>query len=108
MRFWRSYNLSIVLACLWLICWTIQTLAGWREFSAEQADHGQAAALGGYAWVWLRTSFENNASEFLQLFSMVVLSSFLTHKGGGEGKQNQEQADRIEAKLDRLLDRDTT
>ena len=98
-RLWRDYSLSITLAVLWLTCWAVQTLSGWMEFAGEQAEHGLPAELGAYGWVWLRTTFENNSSEFLQLFMMVVLTSFLFHRGSGEGKQNQEQADRIERAL---------
>lgn len=104
MRLWRDYSLSITLASLWILSWTIQTGSGWMEYRSEQAEHGQVADLGGYLWVWLRTTFENNASEFLQLFSMVVLTSFLVHRGSGEGKQQQEQADRMEAKVDAALE----
>src|SRR5688500_17963429 len=40
-KFWRNYNLSIVLALLFLIAWAGQTYAGWVVFSAEQAAHNQ-------------------------------------------------------------------
>lgn len=100
---WRNYSLSVTLACLWLVSWVIQTVSGWMEYSSEQHDHGLAPELTGYVWVWLRTTFENNSSEFLQLFTMVVLTAYLVHRGSGEGKQQQEQADRTETKVDATI-----
>lgn len=92
-RLWKNYSLSMTLAALWLLSWAIQTTAGWAEFASEQREHGLSAELGAYFWVWLRTTFENNSSEFLQLFTMVILTAYLTHRGSGEGKQQQDQAD---------------
>ena len=76
-KLWRNYNLSIVLAVLFLFCWSIQTATGWKEFVAEQQEHGLEAQIfgdDGYIWRWAEATFENWQSEFLQLFSMVVLT----------------------------------
>lgn len=97
MRLWRDYNLSITLACLWIVSWVIQTLSGWMEYVNEQTEHGLSADLHGYVWVWLRTTFENNSSEFLQLLTMVVLTAFLIHKGS---KESRDSDDRQEQKID--------
>ena len=99
---WRNYSLGIVLLALFLGSWVVQTVAGWREFAAEQASHGQAVAVlgdGGYVWVWARTTFENVTSEFLQLFAMVVLTAYFIFKGSTESKDGQE---RMQASLDRI------
>ena len=83
-RIFRDYGLGIVLALMFLFSWIAQTLTGWVEFAAEQQAHGQAAqVLGpdGYLWPWLQATFENWQSEFLQLFTMAVLTAFLIHKG---------------------------
>jgi hypothetical protein len=106
---WKNYNLSIVLGVLFLISWTIQTLSGWMEFQSQQQQHGQLAQfLGrdGYVWEWLTATFENWQSEFLQLFTFVVLTTFLIHKGSHESKDTDEEMEaalqRIEQKLDVL------
>lgn len=111
-RLWRGYNLGIVLFALFVLSWIMQTWTGWREFVAEQGSHGQAASIlgpEGYVWIWARTTFENWESEFLQLFAMVVLTSYLVFKGSTESKDGQERMqqslDRIERRM-RELERD--
>ncbi len=83
----RNYGLSITLAGLFLASWLAQALVqipqeGWHQF-------------------WIST-LENWQSEFLQLFTFVVLTSFLIHKGSHESKDSQ---DRMESKIDVLLRR---
>lgn len=106
---WRNYNLSIVLVVLFVLSWIAQTFAGWREFSAEQQQHGQAAQVfgsDGYVWTWASATFENWQSEFLQLLTMAVLTSFLIHKGSAESRDSQDEMqrslDRIEKHLKEL------
>jgi 4-amino-4-deoxy-L-arabinose transferase-like glycosyltransferase len=106
-KLWRNYNLSIVLVALFVLSWVAQTLAGWQEFTSEQEQHGQAAqvfASDGYVWTW--ATFENWQSEFLQLLTMVVLTSFLIHKGSAESRDSQDEMqrslDRIEKHLKEL------
>src|SRR5688572_13753991 len=88
-RLWRDYNLRIVLFALFLVAWIGQTATGWVEFAAEQQQHGQEAAVfgqDGYFWRWGQATLENWQSEFLQLFTFVVLTTFLIHKGSHESK----------------------
>jgi hypothetical protein len=84
-RFWRNYNLSIVLFAIFLVCWVIQTIAGWVEFSAEETQHG--------------ATMENWTSEYLQLFSFVTLTAYLIHRGSPESKDGDE---RLERKVDEI------
>ena len=104
-----NYGLGWVLLALFLSSWVVQTWTGWREFRAEQAEHGQPAEVfgdGGYVWNWGRSTFENWQSEFLQLFAMVALTSFLIFKGSAESKDSDEEMqaalERIERRLDGL------
>lgn len=93
-RLWANYNLSIVLAALFLISWLIQTWTGWVHFSAEQVEHGQKAELfgpSGYVWQWAAATFENWQSEFLQLLTFVVLTTYLVHRGSHESKDTDEE-----------------
>ena len=105
-RMWRDYSLSIVLAALFLVSWALQTWTGWVEFVAEQQEHGQVAEAfgpGGYIWAWAQATFENWQSEFLQLLTFVVLTTYLVHRGSHESRDTDEkfqaQLDRIEQRL---------
>ena len=108
-RLWRDYSLSIVLGALFLVTWALHAWTGWMHFAAQQQSHGEAAELfgaSGYLWRWGEATFENWQSEFLQLLSFVVLTSFFVHKGSHESKDSgeamQQSLDRIEARLGRL------
>jgi hypothetical protein len=112
-RLWRDYNLSIVLTILFLGCWALQTYTGWKEFAAEQKSRGETPQwLGdsGYVYAWGKTTMENWQSEFLQLLTFVVLTSFLIHKGSHESKDTDEEMmamlQRIEARLTDLEGRE--
>ena len=90
----RDYGLGVVLAALFVLSWIVQSLAGWVDFVAEQQAHGEQAMLfgdSGYVWHWLEGTFENWQSEFLQLFTMVVLTAFLVHKGSSESKDSDDE-----------------
>jgi hypothetical protein len=108
-RLWKNYNLSIVLGLLFLVSWVVQTWTGWVHFVAEQQEHGQAAEWfgpSGYIWNWAAATFENWQSEFLQLFTFVVLTTFLIHKGSHESKDSDEEMmavlKRVEQRVQRL------
>jgi hypothetical protein len=49
-----------------------------------------------------QSTLENWQSEFLQLFSFVVLSAMLIHRGSAESKDSD---DRLEVKVDDILKR---
>ena len=103
----RNYSLSLVLAALFLGAWALQTVLGWQEFRAEQAAHGEAAhwfGAEGYIWNWGRATFENWQSEFLQLLTFVVLTSFLIHKGSHESKDSDERLQAAVGRIERRLD----
>lgn len=100
--YWKNYSLSITLAILFLVSWVIQTFAGWIYFSSEQTEHGQTPEVfgeSGYVWSWLQATMENWQSEFLQLFTFVVLTAYLIHKNSHESKDSN---DRLETKIDRI------
>ena len=90
----RDYGLAVALALLFIVSWLIQSLTGWVNFVADQQSHGEAAQLfgdSGYFWHWMEATFENWQSEFLQLFTMVVLTAFLIHKGSSESKDSDDE-----------------
>ena len=101
-----SYGLGWVLLGLFLVSWVVQTWTGWIEFKAEQQGQGHAAQVfgsDGYVWAWSAATFENWQSEFLQLLTMVALTSFLIFKGSPESRDSddemQEALRRIEERL---------
>lgn len=101
-RFARDYSLGLVLFTLFIASWALQTWSGWREFvSTQHAHEANARWFGndGFLWVWLRATFENWQSEFLQLFAMVSLTSILIFKGSPESRDGD---DEIKAKLEQL------
>lgn len=92
--FVKEHALSVVLAALFVFSWLLQSVTGWVQFAAEQQSHGEAAELfgpSGYFWHWMEATFENWQSEFLQLFTMVVLTAFLIHKASHESRDGQEE-----------------
>ncbi len=107
MRVLKDYALGWVLLVLFVLFWIGQTLVGWQEFVSEQAAHGEAAAVfgdGGYVWNWARTTLENWQSEMLQLFAMVVLTSFLLFRGSPESKDGDEEMKETLARIEQRLD----
>jgi hypothetical protein len=108
-RIWKDYNLSIVLATMFLFSWVGQTWTGWREFQAEQKAHAETAEWfgdSGYVWKWSQATLENWQSEFLQLLTFVVLTTYLVHRGSHESKDTDDEMmamlKRIEHRLKQL------
>ncbi len=101
-KLWKDYNLSIVLFAMFIVAWIGQTYAGWVRFASEQREQGNAPeAFGpeGYVWEWSAATLENWQSEFLQLFTMVVLTAWLIHRGSAESRDS---SDRMEMALERI------
>ena len=92
-RVFRENGLSIVLVSLFLLFWVGHSIAGHREYNAEQREHGEPeAAYTSYlrtSHFWESTA-ENWESEFLQIFSYVFLTAFLFQKGSAESKKLDE------------------
>jgi DNA-binding transcriptional regulator GbsR (MarR family) len=107
-RVFRDYGLSIVLAGLFFVSLVLHGLTGWVDFASRQELHGQAATLfgsSGYVWEWLSTTFENWQSEFIQLFTMVVLAAFLIHRGSQQSKDSDEEIKMMLNRMERRLAR---
>lgn len=96
---WKNYNLSIVLLALFLLSWAAQGIFQWQEFVSNQQAHHEAITVAQFMPEFLQSTFENWQSEFLQLLTMVVLTSFLVHKGSAESKDSNEQ---MQASLDAI------
>ena len=96
---WRNFGLSIAFCILFLLSWIGQGIAQWQNFVDEQREHNQPAEIGDFAADFSRATLENWQSEFLQLFSFVVLSALLIHRGSAESKDSD---DRMEEALKRI------
>ncbi|MDP9469073.1 MAG: hypothetical protein M3Q71_00180 [Chloroflexota bacterium] len=107
--FIRDYSLSLTLAGLFLASWLGQAVFQWIEAAQEAQTHGQTHSFSEFLAPFLAATFENWQSEFLQLLTFVVLSSFLIHRGSHESKTAdepmQQALEHIERKLDQRHDR---
>jgi hypothetical protein len=103
---WREFGLSLLLLLLFLTSWAGQAVSQWQVYTDEQAAHGESTSAGGFMSEFLASTLENWQSEFLQLFSFVVLAALYIHKGSGESKDGEEKLEaslrRIEAHLGTL------
>jgi uncharacterized protein DUF6766 len=105
-RLWRDYNLSIVLGLLFVVTWVGQLVTQWFVYVGDQQEHNQPLEIGQFLWQFWQSTLENWQSEFLQLFSFVVLAALFIHKGSAESKDSDEQMqqalNRIEKRLKAL------
>jgi hypothetical protein len=90
---WRltlyKYSLSIVFLVIFLITFFLHAAGGRGEYNDELLlHHGVPISLGAYlvsSRFWVE-SLQNGQSEFLSLFTMVVMSIFLRQQGSPESK----------------------
>jgi branched-subunit amino acid ABC-type transport system permease component len=101
-KIWKNFGLSLAFCGLFLVSWTAQAIAEWGSFRTDQIAHGEPVAFGDFVIEFGQSTLENWQSEFLQLFSFVVLSALLIHRGSGESKDS---ADRMEQKIDEIAKR---
>jgi hypothetical protein len=96
---WREFGLGLWLMILFFVTWTAHGIAEWQLYTDEQRAHGEAVEAGDFFTQFGQSTLENWQSEFLQLFSFVVLAALYIHKGSAESKDSDEK---IEASLRRL------
>jgi hypothetical protein len=101
--FIKNYSLSIVLLVLFLLSWAAQFFFQYQEFASNQKAHNQEVQVSEFMPEFFSATFENWQSEFLQLLSMVVLTSFLIHKGSHESKDTDEKVDAALARIEEKL-----
>ncbi|HEX2030132.1 MAG TPA: DUF6766 family protein [Actinomycetota bacterium] len=98
-KLWANFGLSLVLAVLFFASWGAHAMAQWHEFSEKQQTHGEPVQVLDFLAEFSSATLENWQSEFLQLFSFVVLSALLIHRGSAESKDSD---DRMEQALQRI------
>jgi hypothetical protein len=96
---WREFGLGLGLMILFFATWIAHGIAEWQTFTDEQLEHGSSPKVGDFMAQFTQSTLENWQSEFLQLFSFVVLAALYVHKGSGESKDGEE---RVEASLRRI------
>ena len=105
---WREFGLGLILMTLFFVSWIGHGIAEWQVFTDEQAAHGESTGLGDFVAAFAQGTLENWQSEFLQLFSFVVLAALFIHKGSAESKDGEEKVEaslrRIEQRLGTLPD----
>jgi hypothetical protein len=103
---WREFSLGLILMILFFVSWAAQGVAQWQTFTDEQREHGETVEVGDFVSEFGQATLENWQSEFLQLFSFVVLAGLYIHKGSAESKDSDEKMEaslrRIEEKLGTL------
>jgi hypothetical protein len=98
---WKNYSLSIVLLFLFLASWTAQFFVQMQEVKQEALDHGKVFEWSDLGVKFWSSTLENWQSEFLQLFTFVVLTAYLIHKNSHESRDSDE---RLEKKIDKILE----
>lgn len=86
-RFLRNNGLSLALMVFFVLAFLGQFFSGMHKHNEDRMDHGkQPLGLAEYATSneLLEASAENWESEFLQLFTFVLLTRFLYQKGSAE------------------------
>ncbi|HRN86024.1 MAG TPA: hypothetical protein PKU78_05375 [Candidatus Dojkabacteria bacterium] len=101
MEFIKNYSLSIVLITLFIVSWVGQYYFQYRDEQSQAEMHNQEFTMSEFTDSFLTNTFENWQSEFLQLATMVILTSKLSHKGSPESKDSEEKT---EKKLNMILD----
>ena len=84
-----EYSLTLAFLVLFLFCFIVHIVSGCANYNEDLASHGEApvtcAQYFGSSRFWFE-SLQNWQSEFLAIFSMVVLSIFLRQRGSPESK----------------------
>lgn len=99
-KLWNDYALGIILFGLFLGSWLAQFGSQVAEVANQAAEHGSQFQWSEFWPQFFTATFENWQSEFLQLFTFVVLSKYFLFR---DSPQSREGSDRIESKIDKLL-----
>lgn len=95
MKFIKSYGLSIMLILLFLISWFAQGFFQWQEYTSVQKLHNSDIKMEDYVSEFMNATFENWQSEFLQLFTFVILSTYLIHKNSPQSRDSDDETKKI-------------
>ena len=103
---WTNFGLSLAFCALFFVSWLAHGVVQWQEFTDDQREHNEPVEVGDFTASFAKATLENWQSEFLQLFSFVVLSALLIHRGSAESRDSDDRMEdalrRIEKRLDEL------
>jgi hypothetical protein len=93
-RVWANLSLSIILCILFFVSWGLGHLA-MAEFVQDQRLHNQPAEAGEFLVDFGASTLENWQSEFLQLFSFVVVAAAFIHRGSCESRDSDDRMEQM-------------
>jgi hypothetical protein len=96
-----KYSYAWLTLAFFLVSLVLHWVFGWSAFVDDAREHGQSPAVRDYLVEMGRDTFENWQSEFLQLLWQVVGLAYFLYIGSPSSKEND---DRMEAKIDALLE----
>ncbi len=105
MKIFRNYGLSITLFSFFVFSWLGQAYFQWNEFVTYQQVHNQEVNIKDFFNEFMRATLENWQSEFLQLFTFVVLATYLIHKGSPQSKDGDEETRKMLREIKSRLDK---
>jgi NADH:ubiquinone oxidoreductase subunit 6 (subunit J) len=103
-KVWPNFALSIVLLVLFAVSWVTHGLAQWQQFKNEQRSHSEPVHVDDFLVDFAEATLENWQSEFLQLFSFVVLAAVFIHRGSGESKDSDDRMEEMLREIKQKLD----
>lgn len=103
-RIWANFGLSIVLCALFFLTWIAHGVVEWQEYVEQQHAHGEPTPLSGFVVGFGQSTLENWQSEFLQLFSFVVLAAALIHRGSAESRDSEDRIEQMLKEIKQKLD----
>jgi hypothetical protein len=101
---WKNFSLSLGFCILFLTSWAAHGLAEWQTYKADQKAHGEQVELVSFVNEFSQSTLENWQSEFLQLFSFVVMAALFIHHGSAESKDSEERIEAIVKRIEKRLD----
>lgn len=99
-RFHRAYSFGIVTAVFFLLSWVGQFVFQAIEVRNEAAQHDSSFTWSEFLPQFLSSTFENWQSEFLQLVWQAAGLMLFYFWGSSQSREGEE---RVEAKIDALL-----
>jgi NADH:ubiquinone oxidoreductase subunit 6 (subunit J) len=103
-KIWPNFGLSIVLLALFAVSWATHGVAQWQQFVNEQRTHGEPVLVNDFLVDFAEATLENWQSEFLQLFSFVVLAAVFIHRGSAESKDSDDRMEEMLKEIKQKLD----
>lgn len=99
--FSKAYGFGLVTGALFLLSWVGQFITQLIVERNESAQHGQVFEWADFWAQFFASTFENWQSEFLQLVWQAAGLTLLLFWGSSQSRESDE---RIEVKIDRLLE----